>query len=362
MVDNHPDLQQFMRHDVKRTGVLLGTGSYGDVEELCWSGTKCAGKRLHDTLLLSSSSRLQAVPSIVASKFVSECKMIAKIRHPNIVQFLGLCYFPDHKHLYLMMEKLDDNLCSVLDKRPNIQLSVKCSILLDVSRGLVHLHSHEPSIVHRDLTTRNILLTTSMQARIADLGTARMIGTKNLSRRLQHTPTPGTPVFMPPETFEASPMYDSKLDIFSFGHVMLHTLTQVFPCDLLAPTFQGPSGKTEGRSEVERRGRYLEILYAQLSSDHMLSKLVVSCLTNAPEKRPTAMEAMKVLEEFYTELKNSHPQIGSTVADGGEGGEEGANEEEDAPGTWRTDTRKRTASFLDGHILVRKTIYICHIV
>ena len=83
MVDEYHELQGFVLQNITRTGVHLGTGSYGEVEELCWNGTKCAGKCLHETLL--DQRQGGGASSIMASKFVSECSMIAKIRHPNVV-------------------------------------------------------------------------------------------------------------------------------------------------------------------------------------------------------------------------------------------------------------------------------------
>ena len=350
-----------MLQNITRTGVRLGSGSYGEVEELCWNGTMCAGKCLHSTLL--DQQLHPETSSLMTDKFAAECKMIAQIRHPNIVQFLGLCCFPDDRQnrqrLYLVMERLDSNLYSLLENRPNIKLSVKCQILLDVSRGLVHLHSNSPPIIHRDLTTRNILLTDSMQAKIADLGTARMIASSTptsqlglgVKEKLQHTPMPGTPIFMPPEASMANPDYDTKLDVFSFGQVMLHTLTQVFPCELLPPTYASSSGRQiKGRSEVERRERYTDILYAQLQKNHKVCKLMVKCLEDLPSLRPTAKEAMKVLEDVALDLvieerKHFIQEVDSLMPHTGEGPEA-------VDGEWDPTLRRRTATFAERQILV----------
>ena len=359
MVDQqHPELQEFMLDNVHRTGVHLGTGSYGEVEELCWNGTKCAGKCLHEALL----DHAPGTSSIIAGKFVSECKIIARIRHPNIVQFLGLCFFLDYrdqKRLYLVMERLYDNLHNLLDKKPNIHLSVKCSILLDISKGLVHLHSHNPCIIHRDLSTKNILLSASMQAKIADLGTARMISSEKLARKLMHTPMPGTFVFMPPEASTTKPIYDTKLDMFSFGHVMLHTLLQVFPCELEAPTYHTANGKVRGRSALEQRERYMDLLYSQLKKDHTLCKLTVNCLQDMPAKRPTAKEVLKILEDYHLELENSgekynaFSQLSAIINVDDKLGDSTAGPVRVVPdGAWDTEFRKRTATFIESHILV----------
>lgn len=354
----HPELQEFLLQDVTRTGVHLGRGSYGHVEELCWNGTKCAGKCLHDALLeeRTGSSLSAMVKSTAASKFVSECKIMAKIRHPNIVQFLGLCFFLDYRdqqQLFLVLEKLNGNLCDYLDNHLNVELSVKCSVLLDVSRGLVHLHSHDPPIIHRDLTTRNILLTASLQAKIADLGTAH---SHKLALRMHHTPMPGTPVFMPPEANTSKPVYNSKLDIFSFGQVTLHTLTQVCPAELLPQKYQTSSDKMKARTELERRSHYLDILYSQLQKGHPLCKLTVGCLAEMPKKRPSAKEVMKVLEEFWLELDNTQKRsrANSSIVPGSTRVKEGQEEKEAELklGDWDTEQRKRSATFIESHILV----------
>lgn len=276
------------------------------------------------------------------------------------------------------MERLDSNLYSLLEDRPNIKLSVKCQVLLDVSRGLVHLHSKTPPIIHRDLTTRNILLTDSMQAKIADLGTARMIATSSSQQgpahtrreKMQHTPMPGTPIFMPPEAGIANPDYDTKLDVFSFGQVILHTLTQVFPCELLPPTYPSSSSsrsKIKGRSEVERRAKYTDILYAQLQKDHKICKLMVKCFEDLPSRRPTAKEAMRVLEDVSLDLvileRKASSKMVHFIQEGGSSSSTPREGEgpEGVDGEWDPKLRKRTATFAERQILVSSNRQAVHI-
>ena len=79
----------------------------------------------------------------------------------------------------------------------------------------------------RDLSAKNVLLNSSMVAKISDLGNSRIVDlqpgqlVKTLSR------VPGTLVYMPPEAFDNSSKYGPRLDIFSFGHLALFTITQV---------------------------------------------------------------------------------------------------------------------------------------
>lgn len=278
-----PELRQFMIHNVQRTGKSLGHGAFGDVDELIMDGgTLCAGKVLHQAFLDPNNLGLKTV----LNKFVSECRLLADIRHPNIVQFMGICFLGRSPYPVLVMEKLDTSLDSLLESKEKLHLSVKLHILLDVSKGLVYLHHGRANpIVHRDLTTRNVLIDkNSMNAKIADLGNARVIDKDMLSRSL--TQAPGTTVYMPPEALGKKPDYTTSLDIFSFGHLTLFTISQIFPGGLLSPTYVDQyTNELHARSELDRRKEYMDLLYAQLGRNHTVSHLVEHCLANRKERR-----------------------------------------------------------------------------
>ena len=154
-------------------------------------------------------------------------QMMADIRHPHIVQFLGLCYLKGSTLPVLVMERLDRSLDDLLENSPGLPLPLKRSLLADVAQGLLYLHTRNPPIVHRDLSARNVLLTSSLVAKISDLGNARIVNLQpgQLARTLSRVP--GTMVYMPPECFDDPARYGPRLDIFSFGHLALFTLTQV---------------------------------------------------------------------------------------------------------------------------------------
>ena len=152
---------------------------------------------------------------------------MAKMRHPHVVQFLGLCFLEGSALPVLVMERLDSSLDELLEDAPGLPLTLKRSLLADVARGLLYLHTHNPPVVHRDLSARNVLLTSSLVAKISDLGNARIVDLRpgQLARTL--TRLPGTLSYMPPEALVEGSQYGSRLDIFSFGHLALFTLTQV---------------------------------------------------------------------------------------------------------------------------------------
>jgi len=152
---------------------------------------------------------------------------MAEMRHPHVVQFLGLCFLEGSTLPVLVMERLDSNLDDMLESTPGLPLTLKRSVLVDVVRGLLYLHTRNPPVVHRDLSARNVLLTSSLVAKVSDLGNARIINLQQDQLAKTLTSMPGAMACMPPEAFDELSQYGPHLDIFSFGHLTLFTLTQV---------------------------------------------------------------------------------------------------------------------------------------
>lgn len=177
-----------------------------------------AAKIIHKTLIQPKS--------VVVDNYIKECQLIATIDHSNIVQFVGLCKLPSESELpLLVMELMESNLHDYLldDANANIPSSLKQSILEDVARGLSYLHNFRTPIIHRDLTASNVLLDSALIAKISDFGNSRFLPKDFNPAKLSKMP--GTMVYMPPEAITQH--YGTKLDIFSFGHLALFTLTQV---------------------------------------------------------------------------------------------------------------------------------------
>ena len=183
----------------------------------------CAGKKLHEVLLDDGNV---GVPDVVR-KYEQECQIMSSLRHPNITLFLGLCFLSGTRLPLLVMERLETSLDDMLEHMPGLPLSLKCSVLKDVASGLVYLHNRQPQIIHRDLTAKNVLLTSSLVAKITDMGNSRMIDMRPGQLASTLSRLPGTLVYMPPEALNETHRYGPSLDIFSFGHLTLYTMTQV---------------------------------------------------------------------------------------------------------------------------------------
>ena len=144
--------------------------------------------------------------------------------HPNIVRFYGLCFIAGSPLPRIVMERLEASLDAKL-REQTLSLFRRCSILENVACGLLHLHQRTSPVIHRDLTARNVLLTSSLVAKITDMGNSRIIEPGPIATILSKAP--GTKDYMPPEALEQRPHYGPSLDVFSFGHLALYVLTQV---------------------------------------------------------------------------------------------------------------------------------------
>ena len=185
------------------------------------------------------------------------------------------------------MEYLPLSLTQCLETHQDLPLQIKYSILLDVAKGLNYLHCKKPFIVHRDLTANNILLTSNFIAKISDLGVSRMHMADTFKRQ-KLSKAPGNAVVMPPEALKDKPSYDHKLDVFSYGCLILHIFTHQWP----EPTAQYvPDPQHPGKHilipEWSRRTEYT----TAISSDNPFFSFAKSCLDNDPKKRPTMSDA-----------------------------------------------------------------------
>ena len=322
LLRDNPELRPFLLSDVRRTGVRIGSGAYGRVDEVAIS-VMAAAKTIYE-FLQERDEVSDQLPKAV-TEFVRECQLMSALRHPHIVQFLGVCFFPDSRLPALVMELLLTSLHDLLDPetRPPpgaprplsfFTMDLKCSVLHDVASGLAYLHERPSPIIHRDLSAKNVLLNSAMVAKIADLGVARIA-----PRRAAATMTkgPGALVYMPPEAISPSTSttekskYGSSIDIFSLGVVTMFTIGGTFPCDPKAPTYTDEtSGLLVARTELQRRSKYMRDVNAQLRAcgqlcgNHPLIQLIQQCLQNLPAKRPGIGEVLCLLKEARAVIDN----------------------------------------------------------
>jgi len=276
----------------------LGRGAYGRVYAVKYCETTCAAKEIH-SIMVEDVGEVEMRRTV--ELFMKECRQCSTLRHPNVIQFLGV-YYPSVLGVgrvrlpVMVMEMMADSLTSLVKKHEKIPVYIKFSIVHDVSLGLCYLHNHDPSIIHRDLSPNNILLTTHHVAKISDLGVAKVI--KADSRKTM-TQAPGTVDFMPPESLANTPIYGPPMDVFSFAGIILHTFNQQWPRPTEQVEFDPKTRRRVALSEVERRQQYLDKLREEAE---VLRPLVEECLDDDPVVRPTiaaVCERIKVNKDVY---------------------------------------------------------------
>ena len=274
--------------------VLLGNSAFTDVREVQYNGLKCAGRKIN---LRNHYAEKQAG----VNPFQKECEFLSRIRHPNIVQFLGVFFQEGKPAPILVMEFLPTNLTSCIEQYGILPKEISYSILYDVALGLCYLHSQTPPIVHRDLSSNNILLTPNMTAKISDLAKAKILLENVSTGRSRMTTNPGNIDFMPPEAFMANPVYNTGIDEFSYGIMMIHVFSGKWPAPQIGQT---RIEKIEGENkpvpvtEAERRKEFLD----DIGKDHPLMKLILKCINNDSLSRAHASEIVERLAEMVKEF------------------------------------------------------------
>ena len=284
--------------DVRQSGKILGDDM---VEVTAPGGDTRAAKKIS----LGRNIPEEQLEAVI-KKYTEECRLMRTLSHANIVRFFGVCHLPDSQLPARIMEQLPTNLHYVLRPQTNpphipepfFPLSLKCSILHDVARGLAYLH--ERSIAHWNLTAKNVLLNSDIVAKIGDLGVARLF--PDMAAAIFTTETQ---VYMPREVFESSKLCaaDINIDMFSFGVLAIFTVSESFPCHLPPPTYWEDGQQCEiGRSELERRKQYVDLVRWQLGEGHPLIQIIERCL-EVPDKRPKVHEILHLLEDARKEVK-----------------------------------------------------------
>jgi len=277
------------------TSTVLGRGSYGIVYAAVYNGKECVAKEMHPYLVYFTKQHSSL-------ERIKEINILRSLSHPSIVQFLGVYFRDGSSTPILIMERLWKSLYSLLEEYPNqMFLLTKTHILYDVACGLQYLHNQKRPVVHRDLHPGNILLSVHLEAKIADLGQAKVcesISTQKLST------APGNMAFMAPETLKHKPTYNITLDVFSFGCTIIHLITEKFPAP--SDQFERINDLTYRKvSEVDRRKEYLRLMV----DIPVLKEMACRCLEDTSTNRPTASCICKELREYIQQLETKSPTL-----------------------------------------------------
>ena len=192
------------RDQIQLTNKLLGRGGWGSVVEGKYCGCSVAVKQLHE-LILSPHNR---------ALFEREMNIASRCRHPCLLQFIGATN--DEGSPFFVTELMESSLRALLEQRPLLATEVS-TISLDVARALNYLHQKKPPIIHRDISSANVLLWRQgdqWRGKVSDYGTANF---------MQHTMTvgPGAMIYMAPEALTSNQTVKVSYDLLKVCHLSI---------------------------------------------------------------------------------------------------------------------------------------------
>ncbi|XP_050373019.1 integrin-linked protein kinase 1 isoform X1 [Argentina anserina] len=266
--------------------VTIGKGSFGEILKAHWRGTPVAVKRILPSL---SGDRL------VIQDFRHEVNLLVKLRHPNIVQFLGAV--TEKKPLMLITEYLrGGDLHQYLKEKGSLSPLTAVSFALDIARGMAYLHNEPNVIIHRDLKPRNVLLVNSSadHLKVGDFGLSKLIKVQNSHDVYKMTGETGSYRYMAPEVFKHR-RYDKKVDVFSFAMILYEMLEGNPPLSNYEP-YDAAKFVSEGhRPMFHGKGHTPE-----------LKELIEQCWSADMNQRPSFLEILKKLEKVKELVQSDH--------------------------------------------------------
>ncbi|OMO80028.1 hypothetical protein CCACVL1_13213 [Corchorus capsularis] len=251
----------------------VASGSYGDL----YKGTYCSQEVAIKVL------KPERINNDLQKEFAQEVFIMRKVRHKNVVQFIGAC--TKAPSLCIVTEFMSGgSVYDYLHKQKGVfKLPSLLKVAIDISKGMNYLHQN--NIIHRDLKAANLLMDENEVVKVADFGVARVKAQSGVM-----TAETGTYRWMAPEVIEHKP-YDHKADVFSFGIVLWELLTGKLPYDYLTP-LQAAVG-------VVQKGLRPTI---PKNTNPKLADLLVRCWQQDPTQRPDFSEIIEILQQIAKEV------------------------------------------------------------
>ncbi|XP_073101059.1 uncharacterized protein [Elaeis guineensis] len=293
-------------------GEQIGQGSCGTVYHALWYGSDVAVKVF---------SKQEYSDEVILS-FRQEVSLMKRLRHPNILLFMGAVTSPQRLCIVTEFLPRGTNPCSILALTSNIGVlmwlfrwNLHCNCLklqlmsgslfrllqrnttrldwrrrihmaLDIARGMNYLHHCNPPIIHRDLKSSNLLVDKNWTVKVGDFGLSRLKYETYLTTKTGK----GTPQWMAPEVLRNEPS-DEKSDVYSYGVILWELVTEKIPWDNLnSMQVIGAVGFMNQRLELPK------------DLDSQWGSIIESCWQSEPRLRPSFQE----LVERFKDLQRQH--------------------------------------------------------
>uniref|UniRef100_A0A7N0REX4 Protein kinase domain-containing protein n=1 Tax=Kalanchoe fedtschenkoi TaxID=63787 RepID=A0A7N0REX4_KALFE len=256
----------------------------GTYQVASWRGIEVAVKKFGEEFS-ADEDKLRA--------FRDELTLLQKIRHPNVVQFLGAV--TQSIPMMIVTEYLPKgDLRAFLDKKGALRPTTAVRIALDIARGMNYLHEHKPeAIIHRDLEPSNILRDDSGHLKVADFGVSKLL--KFTTRVKEDVPISCEDTscrYVAPEVF-SNEEYDTKVDVFSFALILQEMIEGCPPFSAKLESEVPNAYTAKKRPPFRAPAKH----YA-----HGLRELIEACWSEDPLKRPTFRHIIERLESVQISM------------------------------------------------------------
>jgi serine/threonine-protein kinase TNNI3K len=267
-------------------GKSLSNGAFGEVFSGSYNGDPVAIKRLVE-------GRRKDMHEI--ETFLEEAKLLTALRHQRIVQFIGVAW-DSLSDLCIVTELMEGGDLRTMLNHADINNDPtgfdanKVKIALHTIHALSYLHGLKPPVVHRDLKSRNVLLTRDLDAKLTDFGVSRERADSTMTSNV------GSSLWMAPEVMLGE-RYDEKADIYSFGVIVSELDTQKLPySDAKEP---GSDRKLPEMALLNKvSAGHLTVTFSDGADEDMV-QVGLDCVAVDPKKRPTASEVLHRMHKIY---------------------------------------------------------------
>ncbi|XP_041995966.1 serine/threonine-protein kinase CTR1-like [Salvia splendens] len=191
--------------------------------------------------------------------FCNEISILSRLRHPNVILFLGACMMPPRLSLiteYMEMGSLY-YLINLSGQKNKLSWRRRIKMLRDICRGLMCIHRMK--IIHHDLKSAICLVSMHWTVKICDFGLSRIMTDVPIK-----SSSGGMPEWMAPEVIRNEP-FTEKCDIFSLGVIIWELYTLNWPWDGMPPERVVHAVASEGLRLEMPQGLLSRILLGMLT-------------------------------------------------------------------------------------------------
>ncbi|OQR87213.1 protein kinase [Achlya hypogyna] len=265
-------------------GTELGSGTFGSVYSARWKETNVAVKKI----ILRGDTQL------IVTNFGAEASVMAQLRHPNIVMFMGVMLHPEYVGLVMELCPKGSVYGVIHSDELKIDWSLLLRMLLDSARGMNFLHSSSPPLIHRDLKSINLLIDADWRCKVSDFGLSKLREMRDDSFTAGTSAARsyvGTSMWIAPEVFNGEE-HTEMSDVYSFGIILYEALSGTSPFESISPDavpFIVQSGK--------RPTDFSPLASVDHSALQTMAPLMSKCWDANPSSRPTFTTIIGVLQQ-----------------------------------------------------------------